>query len=104
MKYTKGPWIAYNNGYGIIICPETVVNDLIPNVSAQHNKICKLSVPEPWDDEQWEKIKANALIISLCPDLIDSLENLVTELEAHEIHAPARIKQAKDLIKKARGE
>ena len=44
-----------------------------------------------------------ANLFAASPELLDCLESLVCELEAHEIHAPARIAAAKAAVAKARG-
>lgn len=48
--------------------------------------------------------EANARLIAAAPELLAALKNLLTEIEAHDIHAPARIAFAKKAIAKAGGE
>ncbi len=73
-KHTPGPWISYDMGSGIRICPKSVEDDLLPSLSASQNSLAICRPPTPWSDEIWEEIKANAKLMAAAPDLIEALE------------------------------
>ena len=51
-----------------------------------------------------EEAIANARIMAAAPEMLEALENLLLELQEHEIYAPVRMNPAMAIIKKMKGE
>ena len=93
MSHTKGPWIVDGDN-GEYISPIDG-GDIIAIAHI-------LPIDDNWDDwSRGEQTKANALLISAAPDLLEALEQL---LEYGSMTGPDwPIDQAREAIDKARG-
>lgn len=93
-KHTPGPWFV----------DEESPLDVRTNGVGKLMWIC--DAPDGYDTSNIEGMKqreANARLIAAAPDLLEALEVVLCELEAQDIHAPARIAFAKAAIAKATG-
>lgn len=97
-------WNIFNSGYGLIIYPSECENDLIPNLSATQNQVCKISPPNPWNDETWEIKKSEALLISAAPELMDFAEKMKSYFDENPNGYQDLNKQVTAIIEKVRGE
>jgi len=78
MSHTPGPWITYDTGYGMRICPASVGDCLIPPIAAAQLEIARLRpakelTGEAWD-QQWEIDKANAVLMASAPEMLAALK------------------------------
>lgn len=93
MKYTPGPW----RYIGADVQAQDESGDWSLTVASLN------FIPSD-DSTESEQVDADGALIAAAPELLDALENLLLEIEAQAIHAPARRALAIKAIKKARGE
>lgn len=107
-KYIPSPWIAYDNGNGMRVCPADVQDALIPHVAAIHSQICHLKAPnmpsgEQWD-LAWEQVKSNAYLISTAPEMFSLLNSILEMAGNGSIDLPTgTIDQIETVLNKATG-
>jgi hypothetical protein len=94
--FDKKTWEAFNDPKGLHIVKK-------PNVDYGLGGGDVIAVVWSEDGEDATEA-ANACLFAAATEMLEALENLLIEIEAHAIHAPARIALAKRAIAKARGE
>ena len=103
-KHTKGPWSFAHNGAGD---SKTSCIDIAPrNSKGFRGQVAYLQSAEHIDGITMAENEANARLIAAAPDLLEALDELANGYAGNrfDVGIVHRIKKARDVIAKARGD